>query len=299
MSSSDNPLHAVLQELFPDNADFHVFLGTPAAAGIREAILRDLPSVDVSKNRFLSAAVAQIEANGLATSVLFRALQEWRPQQHERIAMAERACADRRSRATSVHLPTKALLRALQPFDKGDILHGRDVEVQDIETIVTGEDFRFGVVLGRTGCGKTSLLRSGLQPRLEQREFTVIYLPRPTPLAETLQAALAGALLDDASRAAAGSSGNRPAIARNGLVVIADQFEEFFLQHPVREAIQALAALIADCMRSTSVRVRVLLGIRDDFFHNLLYFTPQIIDPTASAYSYKLEPSWWRHTTPA
>jgi hypothetical protein len=71
------------------------------------------------------------------------------------------------------------LLRGLLPFEDGDRLHGRRLDVQSLITIIRSTGFSFGVVWGASGCGKTSLLRAGLLPALRESGLLPFYLFRP------------------------------------------------------------------------------------------------------------------------
>jgi hypothetical protein len=276
MSEHFSALSELLQKLFPANVGLHPFvLGLDGGAAVADA----LPGKDASPQDYRIALVQLLLARGLADERFFRRLESMHPKQAQTIGRVRKTLLqpDTLDDATRTNLP-KALLRGLQPFGQDDRLFGRKMEVQAIETIVTGDDFRLGVVLGRTGCGKTSLLRAGLMPRLAQRGFEAIYLPRPAALAQTLEAMLA----------AGRSDGEEPAGAA-GRIVVVDQCEELFLQQPDSSAHAPLATLIAQCLRTEPVPIRVLVGIRDDLFHKLRYFSPQIPDPLRPANCYELE----------
>ncbi len=72
----------------------------------------------------------------------------------------------------------RAALRFLLPFEDGDELPGRRIEVQELYTLLTSADFRFGLLLGESGCGKTSLVRAGLLPRLRAADMLPMYIPK-------------------------------------------------------------------------------------------------------------------------
>ena len=77
----------------------------------------------------------------------------------------------RRAVQTPLSVPesSTAYLRGLLPFQSGDRLLGRDGDVASLLTRVEAPEFRFGYLSAEAGCGKTSLIRAGLLPKLEAR----------------------------------------------------------------------------------------------------------------------------------
>ena len=171
-------------ELFPNNADLSVFLATDPQT---QRLTRDLPSTDIARSNYIDAVVKQLRAHGLDRLPFFARLAQQFPGKRDDIDRArEQYLTDEKNgqlmeaQGRGASPPArKALLRALLPFEDGDHLVGRDTEIQDLVTIVTSSDFRFGVVWGPTGCGKTSILRAGLLPALRQNGFRA-YLPYET-----------------------------------------------------------------------------------------------------------------------
>lgn len=66
--------------------------------------------------------------------------------------------------------------RGLLPFQEADrsLFYGRETEAAALFEMVRHSDFRFGVLFGESGSGKTSLLRAGLIPRLWEEGFVPI-----------------------------------------------------------------------------------------------------------------------------
>ena len=54
------------------------------------------------------------------------------------------------------------ILRGPLPFEAGDTLEGRDIDIRLLTLMVRALGFRFGYLSGKAGAGKTSLLRAGL-----------------------------------------------------------------------------------------------------------------------------------------
>ncbi|NEA62789.1 hypothetical protein [Streptomyces sp. SID12488] len=144
---------------------------------------------------------------------------------------------------------TAAPYRGLAPFDEGDreLFFGRDGLVGELLRLV--REHRFAVVFGASGSGKSSLLRAGLIPRLQQ-ECGPAVLRVITP-------------------------GERPAETYGHLLVpkdddpeswvVVDQFEEVFtLCHDRAERARFVDLLLA--ARNPDNRLRVLVSVRADFY---------------------------------
>jgi len=72
-----------------------------------------------------------------------------------------------------------AILRGSLPFEEGDLLPLRGKDIQQLYTLVASSTFRFGVLWGTSGCGKTSLLRAGLAPMLRKNGYLPVYVATP------------------------------------------------------------------------------------------------------------------------
>jgi hypothetical protein len=157
----------------------------------------------------------------------------------------------------------------LAPYGEGDaeLFFGRRAE-RDlvVANLLTS---RLTVLYGPSGVGKSSLLRAGVLPRLRNG----IGVP-------THGSARAVALVDGwqgdpvrAIRGAVGDAGTDDvsldeALARNGrrlggiLLLILDQFEEYFLYHAGRE--DRLRNELPLTLARADVRARVLICVRED-----------------------------------
>ncbi|MCH5672495.1 nSTAND1 domain-containing NTPase [Streptomyces gilvus] len=143
--------------------------------------------------------------------------------------------------------------RGLARFEPGDrhLFFGRDRVVDEVDTLVC--EHRFAVLFGPSGSGKSSLLRAGLIPRLQEeivRRGTPaalrILTPGPTP------ATAYGHLLT-------------PAPGEPESWVVVDQFEEVFtLCRDPRERSRFVDLLLA--ARDPDSRLRVLIAVRADFY---------------------------------
>ena len=177
-------------------------------------------------------------------------------------------------------------------FDRGDRLYGRDRETQDLVDLLVAE--RVVLLHSPSGAGKTSLVRAGLVPRLEEDGFAVLPIirlthefppdaapagaPQPNtyvlntllsleeglsadqqrPLGEIAQLTIAQYLAD--GRNLGGESGN--------VVLVFDQFEEVVTADPTDLA--AKAEFFAQLGVALGPRGRwALFSLREDFLGEL------------------------------
>lgn len=147
--------------------------------------------------------------------------------------------------------------RGLTRFEPEDepVFFGRERLTDQLTALVA--EHRFGVVLGPSGSGKSSLLRAGLVPRLRRSA-------PPLPPAAALRVLTPG---EHPMRTHAPVL--TPAAADGETWLIVDQFEEVFtLCTDPDERRDFLAALLA--ARDPGSRIRVVLGVRADFYANFL-----------------------------
>lgn len=171
--------------------------------------------------------------------------------------------------------------RGLFPYQESDELPGehRQLEARRLVTQFSEPTFSFGVVCGDSGCGKTSLLRSAIQRRLktagEEKGFSVLYLSNPRELAEDgashgERADIAGRLrreIETLRRLAGGASQGNP------LILIIDQFEEFFIEYSRPELRLELGRFLNGLIKS-SPPVRILCAIRRDYLADMKDLAP-------------------------
>lgn len=111
------------------------------------------------------------------------------------------------------------------------------------------------VLFGRSGVGKSSLLGAGLYPRLEEADVTLWTIRSLTDPLEQLSGA-------EMVREAARSSARR-------LVLVFDQFEEYFLRFP-REHRKKLGLFLQELLcTQPEPRLHILFSLREDFLAEL------------------------------
>ena len=197
--------------------------------------------------------------------------------------------------------PRRSPYRGLSPLESVDagVFFGREASIIEAIDRLRGlreaAAPRLFVILGASGAGKSSFMRSGLLPRLERddRHFIPFAPIRPERAALNGEAGLLGALesalpqLTRAElraamqggaaalrpllreRAAAGSGGTQDAAASLPAVVIAiDQAEELFRDDGAPES-EALLTLVRDLTMLDDPRVIVIFAIRSDAYDAL------------------------------
>ena len=186
----------------------------------------------------------------------------------------------------------------LVPYGEADaaFFFGRDEETR----IVAGNLRASGLTLlyGASGVGKTSLLRAGVvhglhelarehaRTKLERTPFSVCVFAawRDDPLPALMESIRAAAVeelgADDLSRWAPGE----PAADRlrswteevRTMLVVLDQFEDYFLYHPDEEGEGSFAGEFPAIVNDPNLRVHFLLSIREDSLAKLDRFKGHI-----------------------
>ncbi|MEU0965741.1 hypothetical protein ABZ357_10035 [Streptomyces sp. NPDC005917] len=168
----------------------------------------------------------------------------------------------------------------LRSFEAGDAARffGRERLTEELEARVRGN--RFVAVFGASGCGKSSLLRAGLIPRVSggPAPWTAVALtpgPHPFEACAVRLAALtrssAVTLHDDLRTGPRALHltvlqllAEQPPDAE--LLLMVDQFEEIFTLCADAEERAAFIAALLTAARAANSRTRVVLGARADFY---------------------------------
>jgi hypothetical protein len=162
--------------------------------------------------------------------------------------------------------PYKSLV-AYEAQDQA-IFCGREREIEELTALVHAH--RLAVLYGDSGTGKTSLLQAGVLPRLTSADpgYAVVSVRAYADPAATIRAALrrqwpkasfptGDAPLMDVVTAAA------QAVGRD-LVLVIDQFEEFFIRLSAEIRADFVAAL-GDLHDARELPVKVVLSLREDY----------------------------------
>ncbi|MFD7667131.1 hypothetical protein [Streptomyces sp. NPDC059788] len=207
----------------------------------------------------LSRAASGEQLPSLATALAYaRACDgdadEWEERWHR--AAREAAAVPPAREEDGAEAPYRGLAR-FEAAD-GDRFFGREALVDRL--VECALSHRFTAVVGPSGSGKSSLLRAGLIPRLQQAAAPDarpgalrILTPGPRPL--------------HTHRAICVPADEEGGTGETWLIV--DQFEELFtLCHDPRERTGFIKLLLA--ARKADSRLRVVLGLRADFYGRIL-----------------------------
>ncbi len=188
-------------------------------------------------------------------AVLARALALDPAERHASAAELAAALADEITAVTAAPPPAPRPFRRFAPYTEADRgkLHGRDADTSAlVEQVLYGRAIAY---TAPSGTGKTSLLRAGLAPRIEQLGGRVVYLRcRGEGDTDALLALLAA---DAAAEPAPPTLAAALAATPGGkLVLVLDQVEASLPAAAVARAALTAAAGDAD--------LAVVLGIRED-----------------------------------
>jgi hypothetical protein len=155
---------------------------------------------------------------------------------------------------------------------------------------------RLTVLHARSGSGKTSLLNAGLSPRLIREGRLPAYVRGQDDPTAAIKREIAPTSLGpwpvglDALplQEFLGLACRRLSRQTKELVIILDQFEEFFIFCTDQEKRQAFFYSLGQCYRDQELRVRFILSIRKDYFSDLAELTKAI--PTVFYNQYLLGP---------
>jgi energy-coupling factor transporter ATP-binding protein EcfA2 len=192
----------------------------------------------------------------------------------------------------------------LRPFEEGDqdYFFGRDAQIQGVKKKL--DTSRLVAIVGRSGCGKSSLVRAGLIPLLAKEQDSdnhpvwrvAMFRPQGRPIAELArellkltpgESALAGdtrqmhrdrldAMLRRSSQGLVEAAGEL-GIPRSGrLLIVVDQFEEIFRFEEARgsdaDEATAFVRLLMEAIAAEETTIHVILTMRLDFLGDCARF---------------------------
>jgi hypothetical protein len=229
---------------------------------------------------FLSSGAAQIASTALAALVVtggswqLRRSQLRKKQREEQ----ERLWEERRNQP-------RAAFRSLSPFEEQDELPGQDRKqlARSIAVRIVNDDFRFGIVCGDSGAGKTSLLRAEVMRHIRANGLEPVYLRSPRRLARTELAAVSSR----ERLATELEAFEQEQIAADKCVLILDQFEEWFVEHREPEARALLGRFIARLIQRVPP-VRVVCAVRREFLMDFHDLAAELPDPTNPANTFRV-----------
>ncbi len=187
----------------------------------------------------------------------------------------------------SMSVSAAGAFQGLQPFLERDRdrFFGRHAETEALVKMVMSPDVRFAVLVGESGCGKTSLLRAALLPRLWEAGQLPIYCRAfIDPLSAIGAEAQRQSQIAQLPNEPLGDYLRRLSqILQTTLIIICDQFEEFFVNFPADAEREPFLSFVAETSADPLARIAFLLAVRGDFFHLVsAVFSERVTDPLAS-----------------
>lgn len=170
-------------------------------------------------------------------------------------------------------------IKGLRAFTKDDAeifsKLQRERSLQDCLNSITNDSFRFGILMGETGCGKTSFLQAGLLPKLATESAThggvYVRFTNDEPIT-TIRRAFSEQLnlskeeVQESDFLTVLSQGNQS--TSKPLILIFDQFEQFFVHFKQKQDREPFFKILEQWY-SASVPVKILFVIRNDLYYRM------------------------------
>jgi tetratricopeptide (TPR) repeat protein len=190
-------------------------------------------------------------------------------------------------------------IKGLLPFgydDAEDFAHlQRSQNLKECLQAIGNEHWRFGVLSGESGAGKTSFLQAGLWPALEKRRARCVYVKFSDldPFESVIRACRKH--LSECGVAAEGTDflnllSTATALESSPVILLFDQFEQFFV-HLKSKSDRALfvQALTQWFTAMEALPVRLLICIRSDFHDRLNELQKAMMYSLGPTQSFRLE----------
>lgn len=188
----------------------------------------------------------------------------------------------RKAATPAADLTEHKALKFLRPFGFEDAETftrlQREGSLRECLLAITDREFRYGILCGDSGCGKTSFLQAGLWPALlkhkVQHHCIYVKFTDLDPL-ESVHQTLAEKFPLPQENPEGGNlltlfgkvvpSGSQP------LVLLFDQFEQFFVHRKRKEDREPFVQALAEWYKSKSpLPVKILISLRGDFLDRLI-----------------------------
>ncbi|MEM9246365.1 MAG: hypothetical protein AAGA67_11585, partial [Cyanobacteria bacterium P01_F01_bin.153] len=187
-----------------------------------------------------------------------------------------------RSQVTFISPAEGSAIKGLRAFEAEDAevfaRLQRGPILKELVQTLSGSEFKFGILSGTSGAGKTSLLRAGVVPELRKfKDILPVYvkLTEVEPL-EAIRRAIAEELdieIEELSDRGLVGLLNRvkAKVGSRELVLLLDQFEQFFVHFNRKEVRLPFVEMLAGWYRNRAqLPVRILISIRGDFGDRLV-----------------------------
>jgi tetratricopeptide (TPR) repeat protein len=222
------------------------------------------------------------------------------------LAVVAAAARTNRKSLERVELKLSAI-KGLLPFgyEDAEIFNHleRNQSLQECLQAISDGHWRFGVLTGESGAGKTSFLQAGLWPEIEKRKFSCIYVKFSNldPFESVIRACRKhlpefGPQTSSTDDHADFLSLLRAAAERDStpILFLFDQFEQFFVHHKRKsDRTPFVHALVRWFTEMQSLPIKILICIRSDFsdrMNELQKEMKYLLGPTQSFRLEKFEP---------
>jgi phospholipase C len=178
-------------------------------------------------------------------------------------------------------MPKDSPYKGLVPYEEGDARYffGRDRERRVISAALRAS--RLTVLYGESGAGKSSVLAAGVAHDLrDDPEYTLVLFrdwhTEPTAGLRDATRALLSKLPDFTPNSAEGKPNDLRALfqtwtraTKRSLLIVLDQFEEYFQYHPNDKGEGTLADQLPLLLNQADLPVNFLIAVREDLFSSL------------------------------
>lgn len=203
------------------------------------------------------------------------------------------ARARRATRRSAYCAPRGMAFRGLLPFQEADRdrFYGRETDTFALLDMIAHGEFRFGVLFGESGSGKTSLLKAAVLPKLWEAGFAPIYCRSyKDPMTALVEEAQRLSQLEPQDTEKPSEYLKRVSEELSaGLVIVCDQFEEFFVNFKTARQREPFISFVTACYNDARLPVRLLFSMRSDFLYLISSeFKGRILEPLMSSRLYHL-----------
>ncbi|MDJ0900258.1 MAG: hypothetical protein QNJ55_15750 [Xenococcus sp. MO_188.B8] len=172
----------------------------------------------------------------------------------------------------------------------------RQKSIQECLETISNPQFRIGILLGESGCGKTSFLQAGLLPQLakaESRDFGIyMRFSERDPIATIREAFINALPLQEAEVSTPEFLSllelAAEAISPKFLVLFFDQFEQFFIHYKRKEDREFFIKALQNWYFS-ELPIKIFISIRGDFSDRLVELQKALCYSLGPQEVYRLE----------
>jgi|GEM_PF-1514609 len=241
-----------------------------------------------------AAIIAPVTGNVQIGNIYTRSSQEELNDYLARTVATYEAQMTRSIQRTSTSLAHPYKFLYAFELEDANIFFGRDQATVALHEKIRQR--RLTILHARSGAGKTSLLSAGLLPRLIAEGYLPIYVRTHNDPVLAVKRALAPASLGPwpellhrlTLHDLLGLVYRHLSRQVTELVIIFDQFEEFFVANLEHTARSVFIADMVDCHADITLPLRLMISIRGDYFTDLADFEPHL--PYIFHNQYRVEP---------